>query len=56
MASVLTYHHQEAEYLVEAGTIFWSLELENENDLRFVGFEENCSEAINCYMLAIQVE
>lgn len=47
--------NKEAEYLVEAGTIFWSLELENENDLRFVGFEENCSEAINCYMLAIQI-
>eukprot|EP01098_Paradermamoeba_levis_P016646 TRINITY_DN908_c0_g1_i1.p1 TRINITY_DN908_c0_g1~~TRINITY_DN908_c0_g1_i1.p1 ORF type:complete len:314 (+),score=78.92 TRINITY_DN908_c0_g1_i1:117-1058(+) len=50
----LRNQYKEAMYLVEAGYYFWEAELDiNQNNS--IGFEENLTEAISCYLLAIKI-
>jgi len=44
----------QANNFSEAGQTFWESEIEEKND-NYLGFEENLTEAINCYKLAIDL-
>eukprot|EP01103_Thecamoeba_quadrilineata_P004771 TRINITY_DN1460_c0_g1_i2.p1 TRINITY_DN1460_c0_g1~~TRINITY_DN1460_c0_g1_i2.p1 ORF type:complete len:228 (-),score=42.79 TRINITY_DN1460_c0_g1_i2:240-923(-) len=47
---------KEAHYLLESGTLFWDLALFEEKALGYhTQFEENSTQAIDCYLLAIKI-